>query len=59
VGVTVAPRSLCGAGIAAVPIAGFALKRRLGLAFAEHWRARAGPDHALVEAFRMTRPVPV
>ena len=55
-GVTVAPRSLGGDGIAMARLAGFGLSRRLGLVFAGHWLARFGPDHALVESFRAVRP---
>ena len=55
-GVTVAPRSLCGEGIAAARIAEFRLSRRLGLEYAAHWQSQFGPDHTLVNAFRATVP---
>ncbi|MCK9540986.1 MAG: LysR family transcriptional regulator [Novosphingobium sp.] len=56
-GVTVAPRSLGGEGIAMVPIAEFGLTRRIGLVFGAHETTPVGLDHALAAAFRVTRPV--
>ncbi|MBS0476027.1 MAG: LysR family transcriptional regulator [Proteobacteria bacterium] len=50
-GVTVAPRSLGGPGIAMVPLAEFGLSRRLGLAQGAQFAARGGSDHSLVAAF--------
>lgn len=55
--ITVAPRSLGGTGLAMVPLAGFGLSRRIGLAYGPHWPAQFGLDHALVHAFRQTRPM--
>lgn len=52
-GVTVAPRSLGREGVAMVPIAEFALRRRLGLLFAADWRD-VGTAHPLPGAFRAT-----
>ncbi|MDE2434913.1 MAG: LysR family transcriptional regulator [Sphingomonadales bacterium] len=54
-GVTVAPRSLGGAGIVMVPIDEFGLSRRLGLAFGPHWASQFGQDHAIIGAFRKAR----
>ncbi|MBS0482899.1 MAG: LysR family transcriptional regulator [Proteobacteria bacterium] len=55
-GVTVAPRSLGGPGIAMVPITEFGLRRRLGLALGADWTSQFGADHALIDAFRETTP---
>lgn len=53
-GVTVAPRSLGGEGIAMVPIAEFRRSRTIGLIRGAHWSPDA--DAHLVEALRSTRP---
>lgn len=50
-GVTVAPRSLGGPGVAMVPIRDFGLRRTLGLALGKHWTRQFGPAHPLIEAF--------
>jgi len=49
-GVTVAPRSLGGAGIAMVPLAEFALKRTIALVRGPHWPGVGQGDRQLVEA---------
>lgn len=51
-GVTVAPRSLCGSGIAAANIRHFNQSRRVGLRFATNWIDLYGMDHDLVIALR-------
>lgn len=51
-GVTVAPRSLGGEGLAMVPLADFARERALGFVFGPHWAASHGPDHPLLAALR-------
>ncbi len=56
-GITVAPRSLGGAGLAMVALADFTPSRRIGLAFGPHWSAQFGHHHALVAAVRATRPL--
>ncbi len=55
-GVTVAPRSLGRAGIAMVPLAEFGLTRTVGIAFAPHWAAQFGADHALPAAISANLP---
>ena len=55
-GVTVAPRSLGGEGLAMVPLDQFTLNRRVGLAFGAHWAAQFGPAHPVLQALRATRP---
>lgn len=51
-GVTVAPRSLGGDGLAMVPIAEFQLTRTIGLVRGQHWNDET--DSILFEAFRQT-----
>lgn len=50
-GVTVAPRSLGGPGVAMVPIKDFGLRRTIGLALGKHWERQFGPAHPLVTIF--------
>lgn len=56
-GVTVAPRSLGGSGVAMVPIAEFGLRRRLGFLIGSEWSTQQGDSHDLLRSFRETRPV--
>lgn len=56
-GVTVAPRSLGGEGVAMVPLAEFGLTRRLGLAFAPPWDRETESGSALVAALRRARDI--
>lgn len=56
-GVTVAPRSLGGSGVAMVPIAEFGLRRRLGFLIGSEWSTQQGDSHNLLRSFRQTRPV--
>lgn len=55
-GVTVAPRSLGGSGVAMVPIAEFGLRRRLGFLIGSEWSTQQGDSHDLLRSFRETRP---
>jgi DNA-binding transcriptional LysR family regulator len=50
-GITVAPQSLGGPGIAMVSLDGFAFRRNVGIAFGSDWRAHYGAAHALPSAF--------
>lgn len=52
-GITVAPESLRTDGIAMPRLAGFGLKREIGLLFAPHWFDHHGSDHPLICALRM------
>ena len=56
-GVTVAPRSLGGSGVAMVPIAEFGLRRRLGFLIGSEWSTQQGDSHDLLRSLRETRPV--
>jgi DNA-binding transcriptional LysR family regulator len=56
-GVTVAPRSLGGPGIAMVPIAEFGFFRRLGIVFSDGWAEQERGGHELVQRIYETRPV--
>jgi DNA-binding transcriptional LysR family regulator len=47
-GVTVAPRSFGGPGLAVVGLSGFDRHRRIGLQFGEHWRRQYGSDHPIL-----------
>jgi DNA-binding transcriptional LysR family regulator len=53
-GVTVAPPSLGGSGIAMMPIQDFGLMRRIGLVYSADWEAQFGLDHAISTAFRQS-----
>ncbi len=53
-GITVAPHSLTGPGIAMVPIDGFEFTRRIGLLFGSDWQTDYGPDHAITLAFSLS-----
>jgi DNA-binding transcriptional LysR family regulator len=55
-GVTVAPRSLGGPGIAMVPIAEFGLSRRLGIVFGEGWIEQERDGHELLQRIHETSP---
>jgi DNA-binding transcriptional LysR family regulator len=55
-GVTVAPRSLGGPGLAMVPISEFVLTRKIGLVFGEGWATQHGAQHDLLERIRQSRP---
>ncbi len=51
-GITVAPESLGGPGIAMPRLAGFDHQRNVGLLFGADWQALYGSDHPLPAAFR-------
>lgn len=51
-GITVAPRSLGGAGLALVRLAEFDRERTIGVQPGEHWATQFGPGHPLLAALR-------
>lgn len=55
-GVTVAPQSLGDEGIAMIRLEEFDRYRVIGFAFGSHWNDEYGTDHALLRAFRDSRP---